>query len=73
VAQYIISLLPITEVDRLQGTYSCRKYDDFGAPYSHAITCILYLSRDPFQHFSQRYKWDILLRIYKDPIQLVLI
>src|ERR1700704_285761 len=72
-AQYIVSLPPITEVDRLQGSCSCRKYDDFSAPCSHAIACILYLSRDPFQHFSRRYKWDISLRKYKDPIQPVLI
>ena len=71
--QYIVSLPPITEVDRLQGSCSCRKYDDFSAPCSHAIACILYLSRDPFQHFSRRYKWDISLRTYKDPIQPVLI
>jgi hypothetical protein len=72
-AQYIVSLPPITEVDRLQGSCSCRKYDDFSAPCSHAIACILYLGRDPFQHFSRRYKWDISLRTYKDPIQPVLI
>jgi hypothetical protein len=71
--QYIVSLPPITEVDRLQGSCSCRKYDEFGAPCSHAIACILYLGRDPFQHFSRRYKWDISLRTYKDPIQPVLI
>ena len=71
--QYIVSLPPITEVDRLQGSCSCRKYDEFGAPCSHAIACILYLGRDPFQHFSRRYKLDISLRTYKDPIQPVLI
>jgi hypothetical protein len=46
-AQYIVSLPPITP-DRLQGSCSCRKYDDFSAPCSHTIACILYLHRDPF-------------------------
>ena len=72
-AQYIVSLPPITEADRLQGSCSCGKYDDFIAPCSHAIASILYLNRDPFQYFSRRYKWDISLRIYKEPIQPVLI
>jgi hypothetical protein len=71
-AQYIVSLPPITP-DRLQGSCSCRKYDDFGAPCSHTIACILYLSRDPFHYFSRRYEWDILQRSYKRPIQPVTI
>jgi hypothetical protein len=70
--QHIVSLPPITP-DRLQGSCSCRKYDDFNAPYVHAITCILYLGRDPFHYFSKRYKWDISLRIYKEPIQPIII
>jgi hypothetical protein len=71
-AQYIVSLPPITP-DRLQGTCSCRKYDDFGAPCSHVIACILFLSRDPFHYFNPRYTWDISLRTYKYPIQPVII
>jgi len=71
-AQYIVSLPPITP-DRLQGSCSCRKYNDFGAPCSHAIACILLLNRDPFHYFNPRYTWDISLRTYKTPIQPVLI
>jgi hypothetical protein len=70
--QYIVSLPPTT-LERLQGSCSCRKYDDFSAPCSHAIACILYLSRDPFHYFSKRYKWDISLRTYEAPIQPVII
>jgi hypothetical protein len=71
--EYIVSLPPITP-DRLQGSCSCRKYDDFCAPCSHAIACILYLGgRDPFHYFSLYYMWDISLRIYKDPIRPVII
>ena len=70
--QYIVSLPPLIP-DRLQGSCSCRKYDDFNAPCSHAIACILYLGRDPFHYFSRRYKWDISLRTYKDLIQPVII
>ena len=71
-SQYIVSLPPITP-DRLQGSCSCGKYEDFNAPCSHAIACILHLRRDPFYYFPRYYKWDISLRIYKSPIQPVLI
>jgi hypothetical protein len=70
--QYIVSLPPVTP-DRLQGSCSCRKYDDFSAPCSHTIACILHLGRDPFHYFSQRYEWGISMRIYKRPIQPVTI
>ena len=68
----MVSLLPITP-DRLQGSCSYRKYNDFNAPCSYTIVYILYLNQDPFCYFSQRYKWDILLHIYKEPIQPVII
>ena len=70
--QYIVSLPPILP-DRLQGSCSCRKYNDFNAPCSHAIACILYLGRDPFQYFSRRYEWDISVRTYRYAIQPVII
>jgi hypothetical protein len=70
--QYIVSLPPIT-LDRLQGSCSCRKYDDFSAPCAHAIACILFLSRDPFHYFNLRYQWDISMRIYERSIEPVMI
>ena len=70
--QYIVSLPPVTP-DRLQGSCTCGKYDDFKAPCSHTIACILYLSRDPFHYFSRHYDWDISLRTYKRPIHPVTI
>ena len=70
--QYIVNIPPITP-NLLQRSCSCGKYKDFKAPFSHAITCILYLDRDPFDYFSRRYDWDISLRTYKRPIQPVMI
>ena len=39
VTEHIVSLPPIT-LDRLQGSCSCRKYDDFSAPCSYTVACI---------------------------------
>ena len=71
--QYIVSLPPIALPDRLQGSCSCRKYNDFCAPCSHTIACILYLHRDPFYYFSPQYEWDISVRTYRCSIQPVII
>jgi hypothetical protein len=72
--QYIVSLPPRITPDRnIIGSCSCRKYEDFTAPCSHAIACILYLCQDPFDYFTRHYDWDNSLRIYKTPIQPVLI
>ena len=59
--------------DRLIGYCSCRKYDDYMSPCCHTITCILYLSRDPFPYFSLHYDWNTLMRTYNRPIQPILI
>jgi hypothetical protein len=72
--QYIVSLPQQITLDRhIIGSCSCRKYQDFTAPCSHAIACILYLHQDPFDYFTRHYDWDISLQIYKIPIQPVLI
>jgi hypothetical protein len=71
--QYIVSLPPIELDQRPQGSCSCRKYDDFSAPCSHAVACISFLSRDPFYYFNPRYEWNTSMRTYKRPIQPVTI
>jgi zinc finger SWIM domain-containing protein 3 len=71
-SQYIVSLPPVNP-DRLQGSCSCRKYEDYLLPCCHAIACILYLSRDPFLYFSRYYDWDTSLSTYDRPIQPVTI
>ena len=73
--EFIVAIPPIALVasEQLQGHCSCRKYEDFNAPCSHAIACLLYLNRDPFSLFPCYYKWDILQRTYKYPIQPVII
>jgi hypothetical protein len=70
--QYIVNIPPLTP-NLLQGTCSCGKYEDYKAPCSHAIACILYLHRDPFDYFSVRYKWETLQRTYDYPIHPVTI
>jgi hypothetical protein len=71
-SQYIVSLPPVNP-DRLQGSCSCGKYEDYLLPCCHAIACILYLSRDPFLYFSRYYDWDTSLSTYDRPIQPVTI
>lgn len=52
---------------------SCRKYQDYLSPCSHAIACIQYIGQDTFQYFTRYYNWDVSKRIYETPIPLVTI
>ena len=44
------------------------KYKDYQAPYSHAIACIIYLNKDPYDYFHPYYQWDVLKRTYALPL-----
>ena len=70
--EFIVTIPPVTP-ERLQGTCSCLKYDDFNAPCSHAIACILQLGRDPFYYFPRYYEWSILQRTYSRPVRPVIL
>jgi hypothetical protein len=69
-SQHIVTLPPVAAhpADQYEGICSCGKYSDYHAPCSHTIACILYLGRDPFCYFDQRYRWETSQRIYKYPI-----
>ena len=71
---YIVHLPPadLVQSDRLsdrlnavqEGSCSCGRYKDYQAPCSHAISCIIYLSMDPFDYFHPYYQWDVAKRTY---------
>jgi hypothetical protein len=50
------------------GSCSCGKYKDYQAPCSHAIACIIYLGKDPYDYFHPYYQWDVLKRTYALPL-----
>jgi hypothetical protein len=69
-SQLIVTLPPVTTnpADQYEGTCSCGKYSDYHAPCSHTIAYIIYLGRDPFCYFNQRYRWETSQWIYNYPV-----
>jgi hypothetical protein len=49
-AEFLVNL-PARVIGELLGSCSCRKYQGYLAPCSHAISCILYIRQDPYRYF----------------------
>ena len=71
-AEFLVNL-PIRVTGELLGSCSCKKYQDYLAPCSHAIACILYIGQDPFEYFFMYYGWETSKLTYEQSIKLVTI
>jgi hypothetical protein len=71
-AEFIVSL-PARAQGELLGSCSCKKYQDYLAPCSHAISCILQIGQDPYEYFFMYYGWETSKIMYEQSIKLVTI
>lgn len=71
-AEFLINL-PARAAGELLGSCSCRKYQDYLAPCSHAISCILHIRQDPYGYFYMYYGWETEKLTYEQSITLVTI
>jgi hypothetical protein len=70
--EFIINL-PVRAIGELLGSCSCKKYEEYLAPCSHAIACILYIGQDPYEYFFTYYGWETSKLTYEQSIKLVTI
>jgi hypothetical protein len=70
--EFIVNL-PIRVIGELLGSCSCKKYQEYLAPCSHAITCILHIGQDPYEYFFIYYGWETSKLTYEQSIKLVTI
>jgi hypothetical protein len=71
---FIVHLPPTDQLDSLlQGSCTCRKYQEYLAPCSHAIACVQYISKNPYDYFFPYYRWEVLKSTYEVPLQPVTI
>ena len=71
-AEFLVSL-PARALGELLGSCSYKKYQDYLAPCSHAISCILQIGQDPYEYFFMYYGWETSNLIYEQSIKLVTI
>jgi hypothetical protein len=71
-AEFLVTL-PVRIAGELLGSCSCKKYQDYLAPCSHAIACILHIGQDPYEYFYMYYGWETSKLTYEQSIKLVTI
>jgi hypothetical protein len=71
---FIVHLPPTNHLaSLLQESCTCRKYQEYLAPCSHAIACIQYIGTNPYDYFFPYYRWEVLKSTYEVPVQPVTI